>query len=116
MPKIAELIGKVGNKYSLVVVSAKRARQITDYYAAVKRGEFPATRAPQVETMRAAKEKALTVAFQEIAEDKLVFYAPGEAPEAETPEAIAALAAADVLSRVGSSDGDNPEPESAGEK
>jgi DNA-directed RNA polymerase subunit omega len=37
-PPIDDLLGKVSSKYALVIYSAKRARQINDYYAQLGEG------------------------------------------------------------------------------
>lgn len=57
-PTIDELLEKVDSKYSLVITAAKRAREIVDG-------------APTLNTAEAAKP--VTIALQEIGEDKVVY-------------------------------------------
>ena len=79
-PSIDELLSKVDSKYSLVILAARRAREINSYYSQLGegRGEFVP---PLVET-GGLREKPLTIAIQEIAEDKVTAERPEE-PEAE---------------------------------
>jgi len=79
-PSIDELLSKVDSKYSLVILAARRAREINNYYSQLGegRGEFVP---PLVET-GGLREKPLTIAIQEIAEDKVTAERPEE-PEAE---------------------------------
>ena len=77
-PKIDDLLAQVDSKYSLVILAAKRAREINSYYSQLGegRGEFVP---PLVET-GGLKNKPLSIALQEIAEGKI---------NAERPEGIA---------------------------
>lgn len=79
-PSIDDLLEKVDSKYSLVILAARRAREINNYYSQLGegRGEFVP---PLVET-GGLREKPLTIAIQEIAEDKVTAVRPEE-PEAE---------------------------------
>lgn len=79
-PTIDDLLEKVDSKYSLVILAARRAREINNYYSQLGegRGEFVP---PLVET-GGLREKPLTIAIQEIAEDKVTAERPEE-PEAE---------------------------------
>ncbi|HEX6261914.1 MAG TPA: DNA-directed RNA polymerase subunit omega [Actinomycetota bacterium] len=79
-PSIDDLLEKVDAKYSLVILAARRAREINNYYSQLGegRGEFVP---PLVET-GGLREKPLTIAIQEIAEDKVTAERPEE-PEAE---------------------------------
>jgi DNA-directed RNA polymerase subunit omega len=76
-PTIDLLLEKVGSKYSLVVLAAKRAREINSYYNQLGegRGDFVP---PLVET-GGLRNKPLSIALEEIAEDKVT------AGQAETP-------------------------------
>lgn len=67
---IDKLVDKVDSRFTLVILAAKRAREITDYLNGLKRGELVQVRGPQITQ---ADEKPLTVAFEEIAEDKLTY-------------------------------------------
>lgn len=79
-PTIDDLLEKVDSKYSLVILAARRAREINNYYSQLGegRGEYVP---PLVET-GGLREKPLTIAIQEIAEDKVTAERPEE-PEAE---------------------------------
>lgn len=79
-PSIDELLEKVDSKYSLVILSAKRAREINSYYAQLGegRGEFVP---PLVET-GGLRAKPLSIALEEISEEKVT----SERPESDEPE------------------------------
>ena len=64
-PPIDELLDKVDSKYQLVIVAAKRARQINDYYQERAEGTV-VTAGPLVEST--IDEKPLTIAMREINE------------------------------------------------
>lgn len=68
-PSIDELLSKVDNKYSLVILAARRAREINSYYSQLGegRGEFVP---PLVET-GGLRTKPLSISLQEIADDKV---------------------------------------------
>ncbi|QOQ38850.1 DNA-directed RNA polymerase subunit omega [Trueperella pecoris] len=69
-PAIDELLDKVDSKYTLAVYSASRARQINSYRQEMKSGDQNITNiGPLVAAL--PEEKPLSVALQEIAEDKL---------------------------------------------
>lgn len=76
-PKIDDLLDKVDSRYSLVILAAKRAREINSYYSQLGegRGEYVP---PLVET-GGLRSKPLAIALQEIAEGK-VGYERLEAP------------------------------------
>jgi DNA-directed RNA polymerase subunit omega len=67
-PKIDDLLAQVDSKYTLVILAAKRAREINSYYnqLGVGRAEFIP---PLVET--GLKNKPLSIALEEIAEGKI---------------------------------------------
>ncbi len=69
-PEIDELLTKVDSKFTLVIASAKRARQINDYFNAMRHQQLVHVPGPQVET---TKEKALSIALKEVAEGKCVY-------------------------------------------
>ena len=76
-PKIEELLGKVDSKFKLVTLGAMRARQINGYFGQL--GEsLGATIPPQVTSVA---RKPLSIAFEEIAADKIV--AVDAEPEAD---------------------------------
>jgi len=90
-PSIEELLDRAGSKFSLVTLSAKRARQINAYFNQLGEG-LGAIVPPQVTSVA---RKPLSIAFEEIASDKIVMTRPGkgdggeaagepsEAPESE---------------------------------
>ena len=67
-PPIDELLERADSKYSLVLYSAKRARQINAYYAQLQEGLLEYV-GPLVETH--VQEKPLSIALREINEDLL---------------------------------------------
>ena len=75
-PKIDDLLAQVDSKYTLVILAAKRAREINSYYNQLGEGraEFVP---PLVET--GLQSKPLSVALQEISEGKI---------DAERPEGV----------------------------
>ena len=67
-PKIEELLDRVDSKFSLVTLGARRARQINSYFNQLGEGlghSIP----PQVSSVA---RKPLSIAFEEIAVDKIV--------------------------------------------
>lgn len=69
-PKIDQLLGHVDSRYTLVILAAKRAREINSYYSQLGegRGEFIP---PLVESPIGTKP--LAIALQEIADGKVAF-------------------------------------------
>jgi DNA-directed RNA polymerase subunit omega len=67
-PKIDDLLAAVDSKYTLVILSAKRAREINSYYSQLGegRGEFVP---PLVES--GLTNKPLSLALEEIAQEKI---------------------------------------------
>jgi DNA-directed RNA polymerase subunit omega len=76
-PKIDDLLAAVDSKYTLVVLSAKRAREINSYYSHLGegRGEFVPPLAEHT-----TSTKPLSIALEEIAEGKV------EAERIEEPQ------------------------------
>jgi DNA-directed RNA polymerase subunit omega len=76
-PKIDDLLAQVDSKYTLVILAARRAREINSYYNQLGegRGEFVP---PLVET-GGLTNKPLSIALEEIAEGKI---------QAEHPEGV----------------------------
>ena len=68
-PKIDDLLAAVDSKYSLVILAAKRAREINSYYSQLGegRGEF----VPPLVESGGLTNKPLSIALQEIAEAKI---------------------------------------------
>jgi DNA-directed RNA polymerase subunit omega len=79
-PKIDDLLAAVDSKYTLVILSSKRAREINSYYNQLGegRGDYVP---PLVET--GLRNKPLSVALEEIAEGKIEFDRPEEIVEVE---------------------------------
>ena len=79
-PKIDDLLAAVDSNYTLVIVSAKRAREINSYYSQLGegRGEFVP---PLVET--GLRNKPLSIALEEIAEGKISYERPEEIVEVD---------------------------------
>ncbi len=69
-PEIDELLEKVDSKFTLVIASAKRARQINDYFNAMRHQQLIQAPGPQVEVKN---EKPLSIALKEMAEGKCVY-------------------------------------------
>jgi DNA-directed RNA polymerase subunit omega len=88
-PSIEELLDRAGSKFSLVTLSAMRARQINAYFNQLGEG-LGAIVPPQVTSVA---RKPLSIAFEEIAGDKIVLahpseIAPDESGSAEGVEAV----------------------------
>lgn len=80
--KIDELLDKVDSRYGLVVASAKRARQISEYTATLGLNDALGIPGPQVHTR---SQHPLSIAIEELREDKLEigFRVPPENAEAD---------------------------------
>ena len=101
-PSIEELLDRAGSKFSLVTLSAMRARQINAYFNQL--GEGPGAIVPPQVTSVA--RKPLSIAFEEIAGDKIVLAHPSEAPgESEAAAVGEAVAEADPAGDGNESDG-----------
>ena len=87
-PPVEGLLEKTGSKFTLVTLSALRSREITDYFGQLGFG-LGASVPPQVTS---TASKALSIAFEEIAADKI--QAMEVDPEAEAAAAADAEAAA----------------------
>ncbi len=66
--KIDELLDKVDSRYGLVLVSARRARQINEYAATLGLNESLGIPGPQVHTR---SQHPLSIAFEELRSEKL---------------------------------------------
>jgi DNA-directed RNA polymerase subunit omega len=70
-PRIDELLKNVDSRYALVIVAAKRARQINDYHHQLGEGiGFEAAPPPLVQSR---SKNYLTMALEEVAEGKLKY-------------------------------------------
>lgn len=65
-PSVDDLLGKAESKYALVIMGARRARQINAYYSQLQEGLFEHV-GPLVETD--INEKSLSIAMREIDDD-----------------------------------------------
>lgn len=86
-PQIEELLQRVDSKFTLVTLSARRARQINSYFNQLGEG-LGAIVPPQVATV---SRKPLSISLEEIAADKITYSridpVEGEAgEESETAE------------------------------
>jgi DNA-directed RNA polymerase subunit omega len=79
-PKIDDLLAQTDSRYTLVILAARRAREINSYYQQLGEGraEFIP---PLVET--GLQSKPLTIALREIAEGKVVAEHPADDADAE---------------------------------
>ncbi len=86
-PQVEELLGRAESKFRLVTLSAKRARQINQYF-----GELGAPMGQAVPPqVTSSARKPLSIAFEEIAADKIVAVEavdppPGVEDEAEVDD------------------------------
>jgi DNA-directed RNA polymerase subunit omega len=80
-PPIETLLDKVDSKFSLVTLSAKRARQINSYFNQLGEG-LGALVPPQVTSVSL---KPLSISLEEIAAGKITFVRPEETEEVEEP-------------------------------
>jgi len=86
-PPIEELLNRVDSKFTLVTLAARRARQVNSYFNQLGEG-LGAIVPPQVAS---TARKPLSIAFEEIAADKITFQrldpnAVVEAEDGETAE------------------------------
>ncbi len=91
-PPIEELLDKVDSKFSLVTLAARRARNINSYFNQLGDGlghMIP----PQVTSV---SRKPLSIGFEEIADDKIVWTEAPEEPELEYDAEAEAQAMADA--------------------
>lgn len=68
-PSIEDLLETVDSKYTLVTLSARRAREINSYYQQLGEG-FGAYAPPQVHS---TSRKPITIALEEVAAGKITF-------------------------------------------
>jgi DNA-directed RNA polymerase subunit omega len=69
-PRIDDLLEHVDSRYALVIVSAKRARQINNYHHQLGEGTFEDFPPPLVESR---SKNYLTMALEEVAEGKITY-------------------------------------------
>ena len=85
-PQIEELLDRVDSKFSLVTLAARRARQINSYFNQLGDGLGHMV-PPQVSSVA---RKPLSIAFEEIAADKIVQVERVEAATADDAAAATA--------------------------
>jgi DNA-directed RNA polymerase subunit omega len=71
-PKIETLLEGVDSKYTLVLLAAKRARQINSYFTQLGEGVAEFT-PPQIPLGAHRAPKSLSIALQEIGEGKVSY-------------------------------------------
>jgi DNA-directed RNA polymerase subunit omega len=69
-PRIDELLENVDSRYALVIVAAKRARQINNYHHLLGEGTFDDNPPPLVESR---SKNYLTMALEEVSEGMLKY-------------------------------------------
>jgi DNA-directed RNA polymerase subunit omega len=71
--RLDELLENVDSRYALVIVAAKRARQINNYHHQLGEGSFSDNLPPLVESR---SKNYLTMSFEEISQGMLKFTYP----------------------------------------
>lgn len=71
-PPIDELVEQVDSKYTLVVMTARRAREINSYY--VQLGEGIGEFVPPLVSNADPTRKSLSIAMEEMQEQKLTYW------------------------------------------
>ena len=69
-PRLDELLDNVDSRYALVIVAAKRARQINNYHQQLGEGTFEDFPPPLVESR---SKNYLTMALEEISEGMIKY-------------------------------------------
>ncbi|HLY86933.1 MAG TPA: DNA-directed RNA polymerase subunit omega [Gaiellaceae bacterium] len=69
-PRVDDLLDNVDSRYALVIVAAKRARQINNYHHQLGEGTFGDNLPPLVESR---SKNYLTMALEEISEGMLSY-------------------------------------------
>ena len=73
-PPIDDLLEEVPSKYALVIIAAKRARQINSYHHQLGEGQYDTFAPPLVESR---SKNYLTMALEEVAQGKIAWEAKG---------------------------------------
>ena len=73
-PKIDQLLEHTDSRYTLVILAAKRAREINSYYSQL--GEGRGDYIPPLVESGGLTNKPLSIALEEIAEGKVTFERP----------------------------------------
>jgi DNA-directed RNA polymerase subunit omega len=69
-PRVDTLLANVDSRYALVIVAAKRARQINNYHHMLGEGSFDEAPPPMIESR---SKNYLTMSLEEVAQGKLVY-------------------------------------------
>jgi DNA-directed RNA polymerase subunit omega len=69
-PRVDALLEHVDSRYALVIVAAKRARQINNYHHMLGEGSFDEAPPPMIESR---SKNYLTMSLEEVASGKLVY-------------------------------------------
>ena len=69
-PRVDTLLEQVDSRYALVIVAAKRARQINNYHHMLGEGSFDEAPPPMIESR---SKNYLTMSLEEVAQGKLVY-------------------------------------------
>ncbi|HEY5478210.1 MAG TPA: DNA-directed RNA polymerase subunit omega [Gaiellaceae bacterium] len=69
-PRVDRLLECVDSRYALVIVAAKRARQINNYHHMLGEGSFDEAPPPMIESR---SKNYLTMALEEVAQNKLSY-------------------------------------------
>ncbi len=69
-PRIDQLMEQVDSRYALVIVAAKRARQINNYHHQLGEGTFDEFQPPLIQSR---SKNYLTMALEEISEGKITY-------------------------------------------
>lgn len=92
--KIDELLDKVDSRYGLVLVAARRAREINEYAATLGLNESLGIPGPQVHTR---SQHPLSISFEELRANKLEISFKRQPEEADEEGAADAAASGDDL-------------------
>lgn len=69
-PRVDNLLEHVDSRYALVIVAAKRARQINNYHHMLGEGSFDEAPPPMIESR---SKNYLTMSLEEVSQGKLVY-------------------------------------------
>jgi DNA-directed RNA polymerase subunit omega len=69
-PRIDQLLDEVDSRYALVIVAAKRARQINNYHHQLGEGTFDEFAPPLIQSR---SKNYLTMSLEEISEGKIKY-------------------------------------------
>jgi DNA-directed RNA polymerase subunit omega len=84
-PQLEDLIAKVGSKFELAILAAKRARQLNDYFSQLGHN-LGAIVPPQVASR---SSKPVSMAFEEIAAGKIIPVHPELGTSGDQSDALA---------------------------